>query len=106
MDKLKDLVKKYKKNKVNYSSDNNELIEYDQHIFDEYEIDISYNILNDEYYIFIMIEKKNKLIFKGLYKKANEELTIIYNELKDDLNTFTFESFIEKYYFELKNNLN
>lgn len=105
MDKLKDLIKKYKKSKVNYSSDNNELLEYDHQIFDEYEIDISYNILNNEYYIFIMIEKRSKLIFKGLYKKAKEELTTIYNELKDDLNTFNFENFIEKYYFELKNNL-
>ena len=105
MDKFKDLVKKYKRSKVNNSSNNNELLEYDQHIFDEYEIDISYNILDDEYYIFIMIEKNNKLIFKGLYKKAKEEMTTIYNELKDDLNTFSFENFIEKYYFELKNNL-
>ena len=103
MTELKELLKLYETNKKNYSSDDNILIEYDKREYDEYEIDLAYNKLNDEYFIFIIIEKDSKLIFKGLYKHDLIELDNIYNELKENLYSLNFEEFIKKYYLELKN---
>ena len=103
MDKLKELCKLYKKCNIDYSFDDNELIEYDQQTYNDYEIDIKYNILNKEHYIFIIVEKKNKLIFKGLYKKDKDNLSIIYDDLKNDLYSLDFNTFIDKYYMLLKN---
>ena len=103
MKELKELLKLYEINSIDYSTDNNILIEYNKKEFDEYEIDLAYNKLNDEYYIFIIIEKSNKLIFKGLYKHDLVSLDNTYNELKENLYSLNFEDFIKKYYLELKN---
>lgn len=105
MKELSELLKLYKINSIDYSNDDNTLIEYDKKEFDEYEIDLAYNKLNDKYYIFIIIEKDNKLIFKGLYKSDLIALDNTYNELKENLYSLTFEDFIKKYYLELKNQL-
>lgn len=102
MKELKELLKLYEINSIDYSTDNNILIEYNKKEFDEYEIDLAYNKLNDEYYIFIIIEKSNKLIFKGLYKHDLGSLDNTYNELKENLYSLNFEDFIKKYYLELK----
>ena len=103
MKELKELLKLYEINSIDYSTDNNILIEFDKKEFDEYEVDLAYNKLDDEYYIFIIIEKDNKLIFKGLYKHDLIALDTTYNELKENLYSLNFEDFIKKYYLELKN---
>ena len=103
MKELKELLKLYKISRINHSVVHNILIEYDKKEFDKYEIDLEYNKLNDEYYIFIIIEKSNKLIFKGLYKHDLKVLDNTYNELKENLYSLNFEDFIKKYYLELKN---
>ena len=79
MKELKELLKLYKISRINHSVVHNILIEYDKKEFDKYEIDLAYNKLNDEYYIFIIIEKSNKLIFKGLYKHDLKVLDNTYN---------------------------
>ena len=103
MNELKELLKLYEINSIDYSTDNNILIEFDKKGFDEYEVDLAYNKLDDEYYIFIIIEKDNKLVFKGLYKHNLIALDNTYNELKENLYSLNFEDFIKKYYLELKN---
>lgn len=104
MTELKELFNLYEESKNNYSSDNNNLIEFDTKEFEEYEVDIAYNNLDDEYYIFIIIEKEKKLKFKGLFKQDKNRIDNIYFELKEDLYSLKFEEFIKKYYLTLKNN--
>ncbi len=103
MKELKELLKLYEINSIDYSTDNNILIEFDKKEYDEYEVDLAYNKLDDEYYIFIIIEKDKKWVFKGLYKHNSIALDHTYNELKENLYSLNFEDFIKKYYLELKN---
>lgn len=94
IDKLSEL---YNSNKINYNSDNNVVLEYDDKDFIDYEIDISLNEQENNYLIFIFIEKDQKLIFKGLFEESNNSLNNTYDALKKDLYELEFDGFIEKY---------
>ena len=71
IDKLCEL---YNFNKINYNSDDNVVLEYDDKDFIDYEIDISLNKQENKYLIFIFIEQEQKLIFKGLFQESNNSL--------------------------------
>ena len=77
--------KLYNSNKINYNSDDNVVLEYDDKNFIDYEIDISLNKQENKYLIFIFIEKEQKLIFKGLLEESNNSLNNTYDALKKNL---------------------
>ena len=94
IDKLCEL---YNSNKTSYNYDDNVVLEYDDKDFIDYEIDISLNEQENNYLIFIFIEKDQKLIFKGLFEESNNSLNNTYDALKKDLYELEFDGFIEKY---------
>ena len=94
IDKLCEL---YNSNKTSYNYDDNVVLEYDDKDFIDYEIDISLNEQENNYLIFICIEKDQKLIFKGLFEESNNSLNNTYDALKKDLYELEFDGFIEKY---------
>ncbi len=102
IDKLCEL---YNSNKINYNSDDNVVLEYDDKNFIDYEIDISLNKQRSKYLIFIFIEKEQKLIFKGLFEESNNSLNNTYAALKKDLYELELDTFIEKYSEKLFANL-
>ena len=102
IDKLCEL---YNSNKINYNSDDNVVLEYDDKYFIDYEIDISLNKQEDKYLIFIFIEQGQKLIFKGLLEESNNSLNNTYDVLKKDLYELELDVFIEKYSEKLFSNL-
>lgn len=105
--KLETLCSLYNKNKDNkkYIYENVDTIKYDYKYFDEYAINIKL-IKVDNYMIFIYIDTKDKLLFNGLLKKSDNDLSKEYEQLKEDLRYLSFEDFINKYYDKLLNNLN
>lgn len=102
IDKLCEL---YNSNKLNYNSDDNVVLEYDDKDFIDYEIDISLNKQENKYLMFIFIEKEQKLIFKGLLEESNNSLDNTYDALKKDLYELELDGFIEKYSEKLFANL-
>ena len=102
IDKLCEL---YNSNKINYNSDDNAVLEYDDKDFIDYEIDISLNKQENKYLMFIFIEKEQKLIFKGLLEESNNSLKNTYDALKKDLYELELDVFIEKYSEKLFANL-
>ena len=102
IDKLCEL---YNSNKINYNSDDNVVLEYDDKDFIDYEIDISLNKQENKYLIFIFIEQEQKLIFKGLFQESNNSLNNTYNALKKDLYELELDAFLEKYSEKLFANL-
>ena len=99
------LCKLYNSNKINYNSDDNVVLEYDDKDFIDYEVDISLNKQENKYLIFIFIEKEQKLIFKGLLEESNNSLKNTYDALKKDLYELELDEFIEKYSEKLFANL-
>ena len=102
IDKLCEL---YNSNKINYSPNDNVVLEYDDKDFTDYEIDISLNKQEDKYLIFIFIEQGQKLIFKGLLEESDNFLNYTYDALKKDLYELKLDAFIEKYSEKLFANL-
>ena len=102
IDKLCEL---YNSNKINYSSNDNVVLEYDDKDFTDYEIDISLNKQEDKYLIFIFIEQGQKLIFKGVLEESDNFLNYTYDALKKDLYELELDVFIEKYSEKLFANL-
>ena len=105
--KIDKLVKVYQNNKGKYLFDEIENLKFDENG----NINISLAFAGGKYYIFVFLLKKtlfkkNKLIYKGLYMNSDEDLMNEYKQLKQKMNTLSFDEFIDKYYDLLINNEN
>ena len=104
MNKLDELCSIYRKCELDINSDDNEILENDSRTIDKINVEISLNKQANTNLICIFIEEDNKLIFKGLIKKSDDDLYNSYFDLKNDLYSLELEKFIDKYYEILKKN--
>lgn len=99
--KFKNLCQYYAKNKRKYIYSNIKINEYFEIIKDNYAVNMK-SISSDNNKILLFISENNKLIYKGLMFESNEDLSVKFNLIKNDLINLNLDNFIEKYYDILK----
>ena len=105
-EQLKKLLNLYKNNIDRFKFENEEsnVIEFIDKKFDSSVLSISLNRINNFYYIFLYIEEDNKIIFKGLLNKSDNNIKNIFDVIINDLTILDLEDFISKYYEDLEKN--
>lgn len=93
-DILLNLYSLYKPNKYNFHNSKN--INFFSREFDKHVIDISYVKYENEFYIFLFISE-DKLKFKGILKKSNNNLDKEFDSIVENLTNSTMDQFIENY---------
>lgn len=106
LEELENLFNLYKNddNKFRFNNNKPNIIEFKNKNMDDFLFSLSLNFINNIYYIFLYIEKEDKIIFKGLIEKSKESISELYDKVYDDLSSLDMESFIKKYYLKLEQN--
>ncbi len=100
--KLEELYKNAKKrNKNLFIYDEVENIDFYSIHKDGFDINIKRMISKNTYKIFILIGKKNKILFNCPIAESTDNLKDLYNRLLEDINELTLDEVINKYYCDL-----
>ena len=100
MDKLQELCDIYKSNKKKKesNSDGSELISFNDRWFDSYLVSLSLMKVDNNYNIYLYVEKNKKIILKSLLESSDKLIKKSYNEISGNLQVLDFNSFIDRYY--------
>lgn len=106
MEKLQTLCDIYKSNKKKKesNSNNSKIISFDDRWFDSYLVSLSLMKVDNNYNIYLYIEKNKKIILKALLESSDKLIKKSYNEIRGNLQVLDFNSFIDRYYNILLNN--
>lgn len=106
MEKLQTLCDIYKSNKKKKesNSNNSKIISFDDKWFDSYLVSLSLMKVDNNYNIYLYIEKNKKIILKALLESSDKLIKKSYNEIRGNLQVLDFNSFIDRYYNVLLNN--
>lgn len=97
MEKLQTLCNIYKNRKI-YNSDDSELISFDDRWFDDYLVSLSLIKIDNNYNIYLYIEKDKKIILKALLESSDKFIKKSYDDIRGNLQVLDFNSFIDRYY--------
>ena len=100
MEKLQTLCNIYKKNKNKkiYNSDDSKLISFDDKWFENYLVSLSLIKIDNNYNIYLYIEKDKKIILKALLESSDKFIKKSYDDIRGNLQVLDFNSFIDRYY--------
>ena len=103
--KLEELISLYQhSNKSKWQYNNTNLILFDDKQEDNYTLSICVYEIDSNYYEFLFIDDKEKLLFKGLLYNTDNKEKLNFEYFKNELNKYTINQIIDKYYDILKEN--